>query len=111
MNSTSASVHAFLDPHPHELPILDDLRRLETDEARTDWLLRLPLFLFVSRWKQLRDALDECGFRAGVAYIEAEAAALHAKRLPDGTQSQSTLFAVHLARIDLKVAARVGRPC
>ena len=102
---------SFPDPHPHELPILDDLRRLETDDERADWLLRLPLFLFVSRWKQIRDVLDECGFRAGVSYIEAEKAALHARRLPDGTMPQSVVLAAHMARIDLKVAARGGRPC
>lgn len=104
-------VKPFFDSNLHELPILGELRRLETDEARADWLLRLPLIFFATHSEQIRVVLRECGFTAGLHYIDAERVGLLAKRLPDGTAAHGPVLSVHLARIDLKVAARGGRGC
>lgn len=90
------------------LPIVEQLYDCQTDAERADWLLRVPHGIILRDLSTIRMALRGAGFRAGVACLEAEFAALNATRLPDGRLPEAQELAVQEARFFLMDVMRKG---
>jgi hypothetical protein len=90
------------------LPIVEGLRDCLSNAERAAWLFQCPPGIFVTHHMEIRKILTDAGFAAGVAYLEAKVAGQMATCLKDGSTRPNILFSIHLARIDLAIAARTG---
>ncbi|OHV85939.1 hypothetical protein [Ensifer sp. LCM 4579] len=90
------------------LPIIEELADAPDDAARAQWLLSTPLAVLLRDQVEIRRLLAEAGFHEGLAYFEAEIAALSAVRGRDGLAPFTVRMLREHARIGVQVIARGG---
>lgn len=89
------------------LPIIEQLDDM-TDIERADWLQKLPFALLVKHQGEIAGAFDRLGFPAGTRCLESELALLASVRAADGVFRQEPLMAAHIARSEMRAAAKRG---
>ena len=87
-----------------ELPVIDDLRALASDDDRADWLRRCPDIFIASHHEQIRVVIVNKGFEAGLPYLWARIAMVQAVRQDDGRYPIEVEHGVALA--DMKMGRR-----
>lgn len=91
------------------LPIIEQLSRMTTDVERADWLQLCPFEILIKHQAEIAGVLDRAGFYAGTRCLEAELVLLSSTRTKaDGGFRHEPLFAAHIARSDMRAAARRG---
>lgn len=90
------------------LPIIEELADAADHQARAQWLLAVPLAVIVRDHLTIRRLLTAAGFHEGLAYLEAEIAALSATRGRDGLAAITIRNTREYARIGVQVIARGG---
>ncbi|RVJ03355.1 hypothetical protein [Sinorhizobium medicae] len=90
------------------LPIIEELADVPDHTARARWLLSVPLAVLIRDQVTVRRLLTSSNFHEGLAYFEAEIAALSAVRGRDGLASNTIRMTREYARIGIQVIARGG---
>ncbi|OMQ44943.1 hypothetical protein [Ensifer sp. 1H6] len=88
------------------LPIVEELFDAADHSERAHWLLAVPLDVLVRERVCIRQALVKANFPEGLAYLEAEIAALSAVRGRDGLAPITIRTTREYARIGVQVMAR-----
>ncbi|MDX0275736.1 hypothetical protein GOC21_17600 [Sinorhizobium meliloti] len=88
------------------LPIIEELADAPDHAARARWLLAAPLSVLIRDQVTVRRLLASAGFHEGLAYFEAETAALSAVRGGDGLAPNTVRMTREYARIGIQVIAR-----
>lgn len=90
------------------LPIVEELLDAADHPERARWLLAVPLDVLTRERVPIRQALVKANFYEGLAYLEAEIAALCAVRGRDGLAPTTVRTTREYARIGVQVIARGG---
>lgn len=90
------------------LPIIEQLQGMKTDSDRADWLAKCPFSILVRHHAEVWHALEAVHFSAGLRSLEADMALLASVRTEDGQFRQEPLFAAHVLRSDMRLAAKRG---
>ncbi|WP_085032274.1 hypothetical protein [Ensifer aridi] len=90
------------------LPIIEELADAPDHATRARWLLAAPLAVIIRDQVTIRRLLSAARFHEGLAYLEAEIAALSATRLKDGLAPITIRSTREYARIGIQVIARGG---
>ncbi|MCA1368089.1 hypothetical protein I6F15_11820 [Bradyrhizobium sp. BRP14] len=90
------------------LPIIEELSEATDHAARARWLLAVPLAVIFRDQVTIRRLLSAGRFHEGLAYLEAEIAALSATRLKDGLAPITIRSTREYARIGVQIIARGG---
>ncbi|MDH6265522.1 hypothetical protein M2360_000912 [Rhizobium sp. SG_E_25_P2] len=88
------------------LPIIDELNDMGARMTVAAWLQRCPLGLIALHHDKIRKLLIKKGFAEAVTCLEAELALSMSVRAPDGTFQQGPNFSAHLARGEMRIAAK-----
>lgn len=91
----------------HLLPIVEQLADAETVAERAEWLLTIPDCFVIRDFDPIRLILQENHFLAGVDYLRARHAILHATRGKDGMPDYFLRATVTSLRRDM---IRLARP-
>jgi hypothetical protein len=82
---------------------------MTSDAERADWLLLCPLSIIVKHHAEIASALEIAGFEAGTRCLEAELALAASTRVKnDGGFRPEPLLAAHIARGEMRIAAKRG---
>lgn len=90
------------------LPIVEELLDAADHAERAHWLMAVPLDVLTRERVTIRQALVKANFPEGLAYLEAEIAALSAVRGRDGLAPITVRTTREYARIGVQVFARGG---
>jgi hypothetical protein len=90
------------------LPIIEELADAPGHAARARWLMAAPHSVLLRDQVDIRRLLTAAGFHEGLAYFEADIAALCAVRGRDGLAPETVRLTREYARIGVQVIARGG---
>jgi hypothetical protein len=88
-------------------PLVEQLQAMTTDIERADWLQLCPFRILIRHEAEIARVLERAGFEAGLKCLEAELALAASVRIKgDGGFRPEPLFAAHVARGEMRVAAK-----